>query len=205
MARIFRPLRRSTVSSMPTSTGHPGGRSATSNPSSIRAPAKPDQCARLEARDDTSRSASRPWKGEKRFEKYHRVLGPGALVGLGWRTDTARVAGGAPSAGWPVLVGIDETVERRKGRKIGAKGVYRDAVRSRRVARGQMLGTEVGEHDAAGALALEFPAVGLAVLDRASPPQGRRMRRRASPIAPRWIGRGAWLGSSVVGWIAPGY
>ena len=37
-------------------------------------------------------------KGEKRFEKYHRVPRPGARVGLGWRTDTARVAGGAPSA-----------------------------------------------------------------------------------------------------------
>lgn len=33
--------------------------------------------------------------------------------------------------GWPVVVGIDETVEeRRQGRKIKAKGRYRDAVRS---------------------------------------------------------------------------
>jgi DDE superfamily endonuclease len=30
----------------------------------------------------------------------------------------------------PLLVGIDETVERRRGAKIGAKGIYRDGVRS---------------------------------------------------------------------------
>ena len=33
-------------------------------------------------------------------------------------------------AGWPLLVGVDETLERRQGRKITAKGYYRDAVRS---------------------------------------------------------------------------
>ena len=31
---------------------------------------------------------------------------------------------------WPVIIGVDETIERRKGRKIKAKGCYRDAVRS---------------------------------------------------------------------------
>jgi hypothetical protein len=30
----------------------------------------------------------------------------------------------------PLVVGIDETLERRRGRKIAAKGVYRDPVRS---------------------------------------------------------------------------
>jgi DDE superfamily endonuclease len=32
--------------------------------------------------------------------------------------------------GMPVLIGVDETIERRKGSKIKAKGCYRDAVRS---------------------------------------------------------------------------
>jgi hypothetical protein len=32
--------------------------------------------------------------------------------------------------GWPVWVGVDETIERRQGGKIKAKGRYRDAVRS---------------------------------------------------------------------------
>jgi predicted hydrolase (HD superfamily) len=32
--------------------------------------------------------------------------------------------------GDPLVVGIDETLERRYGKKISAKGVYRDPVRS---------------------------------------------------------------------------
>lgn len=32
--------------------------------------------------------------------------------------------------GWPVLVAVDETLEKRRGRKIKAKGLYRDAVAS---------------------------------------------------------------------------
>jgi hypothetical protein len=30
----------------------------------------------------------------------------------------------------PVVIGIDETIERRRGEKIAAKGIYRDPVRS---------------------------------------------------------------------------
>ena len=32
--------------------------------------------------------------------------------------------------GEPIVVGIDETIERRRGKRISAKGIYRDAVRS---------------------------------------------------------------------------
>jgi hypothetical protein len=34
----------------------------------------------------------------------------------------------APSG--PLLVGVDETLERRRGEKIAQKGIYRDAARS---------------------------------------------------------------------------
>jgi hypothetical protein len=34
------------------------------------------------------------------------------------------------SAGIPIVLGADETMERRRGRKIKAKGIFRDAVRS---------------------------------------------------------------------------
>jgi hypothetical protein len=30
----------------------------------------------------------------------------------------------------PIIIGIDDTIERRKGKKIKAKGIYRDPVRS---------------------------------------------------------------------------
>lgn len=67
---------------------------------------------------------------EKGFEKYHRVLSRARWSGL----QGARILLGLLvmllPPGWPVLVGIDETVERRDGRRIKAKGCYRDAVRS---------------------------------------------------------------------------
>jgi hypothetical protein len=31
---------------------------------------------------------------------------------------------------WPILIAVDETLERRRGKKIKAKGLYRDAVQS---------------------------------------------------------------------------
>ena len=34
------------------------------------------------------------------------------------------------AAGAPILVGLDDTIERRRGAKITAKGIYRDPVRS---------------------------------------------------------------------------
>ena len=64
------------------------------------------------------------------FARYHRVLNrarwsaraaAGVLLGL-------LVAAFAPSG--PVVVGVDDTPERRWGRRIAARGIYRDAVRS---------------------------------------------------------------------------
>jgi DDE superfamily endonuclease len=67
---------------------------------------------------------------ERRFVSYHRVLnraawGPraAARVLLGLLMD-AFVPDG------PVLLGLDDTIERRRGKRIGAKGIYRDPVRS---------------------------------------------------------------------------
>ena len=68
---------------------------------------------------------------ERRFTNYHRVLnraigsarqGSRILLGL---LITRLVPPGAP-----IVLGADDTVERRSGRKITAKGCYRDAVRS---------------------------------------------------------------------------
>ena len=68
---------------------------------------------------------------EKCFHRYHRVLSRAewssreaghVLLGL-------LVEAFVPE-GSPLVVGIDETFERRYGRKISARGVYRDPVRS---------------------------------------------------------------------------
>src|ERR687898_1019956 len=69
---------------------------------------------------------------ERRFTNYHRVLNRAAwdaraaarlLLGL-------LIAAFAPSG--PVVLGIDDTIERRRGKRITAKGIYRDPVRSSR-------------------------------------------------------------------------
>jgi hypothetical protein len=68
---------------------------------------------------------------EPRFQNYHRVLNRAEWASrrLGQillRLLVAVFVG--PDD--PVIVGIDETIERRRGAKIAAKGIYRDPVRS---------------------------------------------------------------------------
>ena len=67
---------------------------------------------------------------EKRFEKYHRVLSRARWSGLqGSKILLGLLVQLLPSS-WPLLIGTDDTLERRRGQKITAKGCYRDAVRS---------------------------------------------------------------------------
>src|SRR4051794_22396166 len=70
-------------------------------------------------------------ENERRFQRYHRVLNRAVwssreasrvLLGLLVKTFLAE--------GEPLIVGLDETLERRWGEKIAAKGIYRDPVRS---------------------------------------------------------------------------
>jgi DDE superfamily endonuclease len=67
---------------------------------------------------------------EKRFERYHRVLSRARWSGLQGAKIVLGLLVPLLPASWPVLVGVDDTIERRKGRKITAKGCYRDPVRS---------------------------------------------------------------------------
>src|SRR6266699_5717444 len=70
-------------------------------------------------------------QNEKQFQNYHRVLNRAKwssrelsrlLLLLLVHLFVAKDA--------PIVVGIDETIERRRGAKIAARGVYRDPVRS---------------------------------------------------------------------------
>lgn len=70
-------------------------------------------------------------QGERQFTNYHRVLSRARwsslalsriLLGLLVMTFVA--------AGAPALIGLDDTIERRRGPKIRARGIYRDPVRS---------------------------------------------------------------------------
>ena len=70
---------------------------------------------------------------EKQYQRYHRVLNRAKwsslrvskiLLGL--------LVAAFASGGGTIVLGADETLERRKGKHIQAKGVFRDAVRSSR-------------------------------------------------------------------------
>jgi hypothetical protein len=69
---------------------------------------------------------------EEQFQKYHRVLNRARWSSVAVaRVLLGLVVGTFVSAG-PVVIGIDDTLERRRGAKIKAKGIYRDPVRSSR-------------------------------------------------------------------------
>ena len=60
---------------------------------------------------------------DKGFGKYHRVLSRARWSGLqGSRILLGLLVVVAAGAGFPLVVLVDETLERRKGRKIKAKG-----------------------------------------------------------------------------------
>ena len=67
---------------------------------------------------------------ERNFSKYHRVLSRAAWNELALSRILLGLLVKTLPASWPILIAVDETLERRKGKKIKAKGVYRDAVRS---------------------------------------------------------------------------
>jgi len=67
---------------------------------------------------------------EGQFQQYHRVLNRARWSSLAVARVllTLVVETFVPTG--PVVIGIDDTLERRRGRKIAAKGIYRDPVRS---------------------------------------------------------------------------
>ena len=68
---------------------------------------------------------------ERNYPKYHQVLSRAAWSGL----EVSQILLGLllktfTKPDEPLGFGIDETIERRRGEKIAAKGIYRDPVRS---------------------------------------------------------------------------
>jgi hypothetical protein len=68
--------------------------------------------------------------GERRFEKYHRVLNRARGSGLQGAKRLLGLLMAVLPANGDLEIVVDETIERRKGQRIQAKGRYRDAVRS---------------------------------------------------------------------------
>jgi hypothetical protein len=109
---------------------------------------------------------------ERRFVNYHRVLnraawsgGAAARVLLGLLLDAFVPRG-------PVILGLDDTIERRRGKRIGAKGIYRDPVRSSKGHFVKASGLREGQRsalaqpDAAGSHTLGGAGLGAPVPDR---------------------------------------
>ena len=66
----------------------------------------------------------------------------------------------------PLIMGIDETIERRRGRKIAARGVYRDPVRSSKEFFVKTNGLRWMRADAADSDPVSLPCLGLALFER---------------------------------------
>jgi hypothetical protein len=105
---------------------------------------------------------------DKQFQNYHRVLNRAK-----WSSRELShlllvllvrlfVAGNEP-----LILGIDETIERRRGRQIAARGVYRDPVRSSKEFFVKTNGLRWMRADAADPHPLGLPCLGLALFERA--------------------------------------
>jgi hypothetical protein len=81
-------------------------------------------CAALRAVDGAA---------DKGFSRFHRFLSRGAWSGLqGSKILLDLLLKAFVADDQPVVVGVDDTIERRRGSKIRDKGIYRDPVRSSR-------------------------------------------------------------------------
>lgn len=70
---------------------------------------------------------------EKHFQNYHRVLGRAEWSCLAGSKILLNLLIKAFGLSDEIVIGFDDTVERRRGKQIKAKGIYRDAVRREQV------------------------------------------------------------------------
>ncbi|MCW5969180.1 MAG: transposase [Blastocatellales bacterium] len=67
---------------------------------------------------------------ERRFEKYHRVLNRARWSALAASRILLHLLLTAFVPSGDIVIGMDDTIERRWGARIKARGIYRDPVRS---------------------------------------------------------------------------
>ena len=65
---------------------------------------------------------------ERHFVNYHRVLNRAAWSPLLASRLLLRLLIETFAPNGPVVLGLDDTLERRRGKRIAAKGIYRDPV-----------------------------------------------------------------------------
>lgn len=69
---------------------------------------------------------------DKHFQNYHRVLNRAVWPSRDVGQKLLMLLINAFAMSGPIVVGLDDTIERRRGTKIKARGIYRDPVRSSR-------------------------------------------------------------------------
>ncbi len=67
---------------------------------------------------------------ERRFVNFHRILSRAAWCPRAGGRILLRLLIDAFAPRGPVVIALDDTIERRRGKRIAAKGIYRDPVRS---------------------------------------------------------------------------
>ena len=104
---------------------------------------------------------------DPRFTNYHRVLNRNRWSSLRLACCLCRLLVSTFVPDGPVVVGLDDTLERQRGAKIAARGICRDPVRSSQghFTRGERPALALGH--AAAQRVLGWAGLGLAVLDRA--------------------------------------
>ncbi|GAC1461640.1 MAG: hypothetical protein PVSMB4_20250 [Ktedonobacterales bacterium] len=99
------------------------------------------------------------------FGNFHRVLNRAAWSPLAVSRVLLRLLIEAFVPQGPVVVGLDHTIERRRGAKIAAKGIYHDPVRSSHSHMVKASGLRSRLPDAPGAHSLGPAGVGTALPD----------------------------------------
>jgi DDE superfamily endonuclease len=69
------------------------------------------------------------WGGESHFVNYHRGLSRACWSGRAASRLLLELLVRRFVPAGPLLLGMDDTIERRRGQRIQAKGIYRDPVR----------------------------------------------------------------------------
>jgi len=106
---------------------------------------------------------------ERHFQDYHRVLNRAVWSSLAISRVLLGLLVSAFAVTGPIVMGLDDTIERRRGAKIRARGIYRDPVRSSHSHMVQASGLEMAELDAACTYPLGQTSMGIAILDGTDP------------------------------------
>jgi DDE superfamily endonuclease len=104
---------------------------------------------------------------EPGFQNYHRVLNRARWSARQAAHHLLKLLVEAFVPAGPVIIGLDDTVERRRGRKLTARAIYYDAARSSRSCFQKRERVALDEPGLAGAGPLGGPGLGAALPDGA--------------------------------------